>query len=345
MIGYYIHHQGSGHLARAQAVAAHLRTPVTGLSSLARPGGWVGDWLQLDRDDEPPPSGAQPRDVDAGGVLHWAPAHQRGLSARMAAVAAWVERVAPAVVVVDVSVEVALLVRLCGIPVVVLAMPGERTDRPHRAAYDLAAGLLAPWPDGAHTGGWPQEWTGKLWTVGGFSRFDGLTLPQVPSSPPGARKVLSLWGSGGSQVGPDELAAAVRATPGWRWTHRGPDDPSPDLWLELADADVVVTHAGQNAVADVAAARRPAVVVAQRRPHGEQEATARAVGRLGCAVGVPRWPEVGHWPELLERAHVLGGDGWSRWSSGRGAADAALRLDRLADTEGAFAPGAPASHE
>ena len=51
MIGYYVHHQGRGHLSRLQAVAAHLNTPVVGLSSLARPVGWDGDWVQLRRDE------------------------------------------------------------------------------------------------------------------------------------------------------------------------------------------------------------------------------------------------------------------------------------------------------
>ena len=46
MIGYYVHHQGRGHLSRLQAVAAHLHTPVVGLSSLPKPAGWHGEWVQ-----------------------------------------------------------------------------------------------------------------------------------------------------------------------------------------------------------------------------------------------------------------------------------------------------------
>ena len=324
MIGYYVHHRGRGHLNRLRAVAAHLDTPVVGLSSLPRPLGWAGDWVRLPRDDEPePPAGD---DASASGVLHWAPRHHRGLRARMGALASWIERAGPAAVVVDVSVEVALLARLHGIPVVVVAVPGERTDRPHLAAYDLADALLAPWPAQAHTTDWPQPWVSKAWCVGGLSRFDGNPRPSRPRE---AGSVLLLWGAGGRDTDGTCVEAARRATPGWTWTERSPDRPSPDLWGELCSADVVVTHAGQNAVADVAAARAPAVVIAQHRPHGEQAATARALRRMGIADGRATWPAADDWNDVLEAARRRGGDGWARWSTGRGAEEAAARLDAL----------------
>ena len=195
----------------------------------------------------------------------------------------------PSLVVVDVSVEVAALCRLCGVPVVVLAMPGVRTDRAHALAYDLADALLAPWPEAAHTDGLARAWRDKLWAVGALSRFDGRAGP-TPSAPGrvgtdalhlglGARRARRAdascpWGGGGRGTSAAEVAAARAATPGWEWVERGPGSPSPDLWADLAAADVVVTHGGQNAVAEVAAARRPAVVVAQPRPFDEQVATA-----------------------------------------------------------------------
>lgn len=326
MIGYYVHHQGRGHLSRLEAIALHLRTPVVGLSSLPKPAGWQGDWVQLARDEHPSPSSRD--DVSALGVLHWAPRHHLGLSARMATLASWIARERPAAVVVDVSVEVALLARLCGTPVVVVALPGERTDRTHLAAYDLADALLAPWPAEAHAHDWPASWTSKTWCVGGLSRFDGK--PRPPAQPSGSRRVLLLWGAGGRDADAASVDAARAATPGWAWTERSPGRPSPDLWAELCAADVVVTHAGQNAVADVAAARAPAVVVAQRRPFGEQAATAKALSRLDIAGGHTSWPSPDRWSDVLEKAHRRGGGGWARWSSGRGALDAAAHLDVLA---------------
>src|SRR5688500_16062443 len=71
MIGYYVHHHGTGHLLRALTVSPLLPGPVAGLSSLPRPDSWVGPWVQLPRDD-----GAATyadADVTAEGLLHWAP--------------------------------------------------------------------------------------------------------------------------------------------------------------------------------------------------------------------------------------------------------------------------------
>jgi UDP-N-acetylglucosamine:LPS N-acetylglucosamine transferase len=102
-----------------------------------------------------------------------------------------------------------------------------------------------------------------------------------------------------------------------------------DVWTALLDADVVVCHGGQNAVAEVAAARRPAVVIAQPRPYQEQAATAAALDRLGIATGLHRWPEGSDWPGLLERALERGGSGWKAWSTGHAARDVAAFLEKL----------------
>jgi hypothetical protein len=52
----------------------------------------------------------------------------------------------------------------------------------------------------------------------------------------------------------------------------------------MCAADVVITHAGQSCVADVAAARRPAIVLPQPRPFDEQHATAETLRRHRLAV-------------------------------------------------------------
>ena len=65
----------------------------------------------------------------------------------MAAIAAWIASRGPDLVLVDVSVEVALLVRLCGDPLRLRAPERRRDDPPHRLAYGWAAGLLAPYPE------------------------------------------------------------------------------------------------------------------------------------------------------------------------------------------------------
>jgi hypothetical protein len=308
VIGYYVHHQGRGHLHRAHGVLSHLDSPSTILSSLP------GPWVVLPRDDDGPTA-----DPTAGGRFHWVPTHHTGLRQRMAQIARWIEETAPALMVVDVSVEVAVLARSMGVPVLVAAMRGDRTDPAHELGYSVAHELLAPWPAAFADPDW--RWAAKTRYVGAFSRFDG----RAPATRTGGRRrVAVLWGAGGTDL-------TGTPAPDWDWTWLGtPGHWTSDPWPALSTADVVVTHAGQNAIAEVAAARRPAVVLPQQRPFGEQEATAAVLASAGLAVVRHTWPTPAEWPSVLAEAVALGGDRWAEWSPGDGAQRAAAVIDELA---------------
>ena len=320
-LGWYVHHHGAGHLMRFLAVERHLSSPVTVLSSLPRPPGYAGPWLVLPRDDAADPGSHH--DPTAHGRLHWVPIHDPGLRRRHTLISEWIDSARPRRMVVDASAEVALLARLHGVPVSVAAMMGCRTDPGHRLAYDVADQLLAPWPAAAPLPGWDPAWRRKTAFTGGFSRFDGRNA----APPPRARRVLRLWGSGGSDLTADQVTAAEHHTPGWSWTHRpDPAVRADDIWSQLLGTDVVVTHGGSNAVAEVAAARRPAIVVAQQRPHDEQRARAEAVSALGLGTGLAAWPAPHRWADLLAHA-VTAADGWQGWSPGDGAARFAAAVE------------------
>jgi hypothetical protein len=330
MIGYYVHHRGAGHATRAAAIADRLDEEVVGLSARPAPGGWEGDWLELARDDTPRPStGADPA---AGGALHWAPAGHFGLRQRMARLAGWICVARPRLLVVDVSVEVAVFARLMGVPVALVALPGRRRDDAHALAFRIASVIVAAWPEWASPMTGAQPWRSKLHPVGALSRFDGRPPPApTPAVASRNRRVLVLCGSGGSALTPGQVAAAADTTPGWDWTTLGgPGRWEADPWHTLASADVVVTHAGQNAVAEVAAARRPAIVIPERRPYEEQHCMARELGKAGLALAEPRWPEADRWPQLLEEAARRGGERWERWNDSLGADRAARVLESTA---------------
>ncbi|MEP6562120.1 MAG: glycosyltransferase [Nakamurella sp.] len=306
-----------------RSIAAHLDSQLTVLSSLPATD-FIGPWVGLPMDNK------SSIDPTAHGTLHWVPRHDDGLRERMAAIAAWIGRAKPDLVVVDVSVEVAMLCRLMGVPTVVVAMRGDRFDPAHRAAYDAAHALLAPWAAEFGVPDWPAGWLTKTFHAGAISRFADRT-PTPVGRHTGLRRALVLWGSGGDGVPTDRLVAAAGTTPEWEWRVAGvAPRGTGDLWELLQWADVVVTHGGQGAVAEVAAARRPAVVIAEQRPHGEQAATAAVLGAAGLAVALPGWPEPSAWPELLARASELRVDDLARWAPADAARRAAAFLQATA---------------
>ena len=326
MIGYYVHHHGKGHLHRALSVAAATDAVVVGLSSLPRPAAWIGPWIVLPRDDE----GSDPIDASAHDRLHWVPELDQGLTARMAAISSWIADADPAVMVVDVSVEVALLARLHGIPVVTMVLPGERRDPAHDLVHAVARRIVGAWPSDV-TGmvGGVDGHRDRMTCVGGLSRFDDRERPARTVRADGQRRVLVLAGTGDADGDAWDLSSARDQTPGWTWDVVGPgagwvDDP----WALMCAADVVVAHAGQNSIAEIAAARRPAIIVPQPRPFSEQQTMAAALaadGRFPVTVR-PELPSTG-WAELLEGTADLDGSAWSAWNDGHGAARLAVVID------------------
>jgi len=327
-IGWYVHHHGSGHLVRFLAIRPHLDADVVVLSSRPAPTDLPPRtrWVALDRDDDVRTDAAgrvhDPRRAHptAGGAFHWAPLHHAGHTARLAAVAATVAEQPLAAFVVDVSVEVAVLVRLLGVPLVLMTQPGVRDDAPHALAHTLADAVVATWPAGRAdpTGLRPVE-------VGGISRFDG----RPRSGEPEAGRVLLL---GGGSVGERAGVAGAAARD---WHRLGGDGPwVEDPWQEICAAEVVVSAAGQNAIADLAAAGARAVVVPEDRPFDEQRATARELREAGLAVVVDAWPDDEEWPALLDRARALRPD-WSAWHVAGAAARAAAVIASVADADAA----------
>ncbi len=257
----------------------------------------------------------------------------------MSTLSAWIGRTDPEAMVVDVSVEVALLARLHGVPVVTMAQPGVRTDAPHTLGYQISDRVIAPWPP---TPGPIWEAAGDrvlLDHAGAISRF-GLDRERPA---PVAGRVVVLNGTGGDGLGPS-VDQARAATPAWEWIvlDRQAGTWVEDPWPLLCSASVIVAHCGQNAVAEIAAARRPAILIPQPRPFDEQQAMAEALERHG---GLPvtvldAWPVAAAWPALLIRTAGRPGSGWAAWNSGDGARRAAALIRQVADrtTTTAVAP-------
>ncbi|ANI42793.1 glycosyltransferase [Mycolicibacterium vaccae] len=277
--------------------------------------------VKLPRDDE----AVGVSEPTAHGALHWAPHHDPGYRARMAALAQWVADARPEACVVDVSVEVAVFLRLSGVPTVAVALPGERTDPPHVLVHQMADHILAAWPAALSTPRWLAPHAYKTTYVGGVSRFEEREPARNEPWDPRTARVLLLGGAPdtfGTREQCDDVDATALGGASGNWA----DDP----WPYLCEADVVVSHAGQNSVADIAAARRPAVVIPQPRPFGEQHATASVLDRHGLAVTTARWPAAEDWPGLWRQARATDPDRWRHWQVRGAGARAAAAIESTA---------------
>jgi UDP-N-acetylglucosamine--N-acetylmuramyl-(pentapeptide) pyrophosphoryl-undecaprenol N-acetylglucosamine transferase len=285
--------------------------------------------VPLPRDD----AGSLIRGETAGGALHWAPCGDGGLRERMRAIADWIDAARPSAVVVDVSVEVATLARLFGVPVIVVAMPGARTDAPHEWVYRLADHILACWPRTLYEPAWLRPHRAKTSYVGGISRFDGRDRPVGPRD---GRQVVVLGGAGGSQLDLAAVRDCADQMPSHRWHAVGvsADTWVQDPWPQLCAADVVVAHAGEGSIADVAAAARPAVIVPQPRPFDEQNTTAVVLKNAGLAVVRPRWPLAAEWPDVLQEVRRCDARRWRRWKTMGAARRAAAAIHQVAVGDG-----------
>lgn len=326
-VGMYAHHQGSGHLKRCRAIAAHLAGDVTILSSLPD----ADVVLPLDV----VPNQEHYCSPTAGDSLHWAPLGVASLRERMAQIARWIEQNQPHVFFVDVSVEVAQFVRLMGVPVVTVAMPGQRDDVPHQIMQRQAAALIAAAPTSVPTPAHLQAFEHKLFKVGGISSFDGRenSAPDVANNfaqgAEGKLRAVVLQGRGGTDWTDDYWRSVQEHCPGWAFTVLGSslrvDNPVP----YIDRADVVISAAGQNSVADIALTKTPAIFVPQSRAFNEQEQTAQVLENLGLAQVLWDLPAPQQWQQILAHHQEIPTPGVN-WQ----VHDAAARAAKIIEQEG-----------
>jgi len=299
-IGYYVHHYGAGHWQRASALAARLRHPCVLLGTNPGPA--------------PCPVIALPDDAGGSGTapgLHYAPIGHEGLRLRTARIAAWIAEARPALMVVDVSVEVAMLARLCSTPVLYVRLAGRRDDAPHLAAFRAARALLAPYPAALEGADTPE------WVLG--RTFHAGFLTQSRAATRDGRDIAVVFGRGGSGGNREALIAAATAVPERRWNVLGPVSGGTGAlpgnlallgWRDdvaeiLASAAVVVGAGGDGLLAEVAALGKRFVCLPEPRPFDEQAVKAERLAELGAAVTRSTWPPNEAWPALLADALAL----------------------------------------
>ena len=339
-IGYYVHHHGAGHLARALAVAAHdpdrytligtgLAGRTKGISCLDLPDDRMPSRVAFDGCDEA---------AERPDALHYAPIDHDGIRIRVAKIAAWIEQAKPGLIVVDVSVEIAMLARLAATPTAYVRLGGRRDDAAHHEAFRGARLVIAPFHEALDDPETPD------WLRAKTRYCPGLT---AAGQSDGARKhdtVLVVYGKGGAGPAGLDLAAAARATPDLDWTVVGGGEAVPGCpdnlrfagWVDDADAriasaGVVIGGAGDGLVNAVLAAGTLFICLPEPRPFHEQESKARRLAALGAAIVPDGWPPASDWPNLIAAARALDPAAAKALHDPDGATHASKLLARVAD--------------
>ena len=341
-IGYYVHHHGDGHRQRALAIAAgHPRRFVLLGTKLT---GRTGEVRVIDLPDDQMPDAQAFDGIDGTAsrpnTLHYAPLDHDGVRARMGLVAQWIANEHPALVVVDVSVEIAMLARLCATPVAFMRLSGRRDDPAHCEAYRAASLLIAPFASRLDDLGLPQWLRDKTVYCPGI-----VTMPSNSVTPIKGR-VLVVAGKGGAAFDGNRIAAAADATPEYNWRVIGPvtnPDQCPGNlefagWVEMAEAEIaaaqiVVGAAGDGLVNTVIASGRPFICIPEPRPFDEQAQKARALASAGAAIVYQNWPENDQWPQCLVHAMRLDPKCLETLGDRNGAANTLMLLEAFANRQ------------
>ena len=329
-IGYFLHHQGRGHVERAKAIVGALpaNRPVTFFC--ARPDiiGKTGPNVEVIAIPSlfEPTADTRPADwIDTPDTLHCAPVGWPGIRQAMSTISGWFHDADPALIICDVSAEIAQLARICSVPHVKVLQHGDRSDPGHRAAYDGAAGLIVPCDVRLAQEDWTPRMRAKSVFAGGLGVETALPDRAAARArlgiAPDEDVFLVITGGGGTGISAAPLAIGARATPNAKWitigqiardwhatepanlTHMGWVDDAPDY---LAAADLVVASTGNTACQQILAAGLPWIAVPEWRYFDEQIEKAKAVHAAGVALHLPSMPaSCPAWRDAIARAKAI----------------------------------------
>ena len=314
-LGYFVHHQGRGHAERCAALAHALPADRPLTIFCARND--IFPALPANVSVMLIPSLFEPRGDEASGMdhvptpatLHCAPLGWPGIRRAMATIANWFDQAEPALMICDVSAEIAQLARICSVPHVKVLQHGDRGDAGHRAAYEGAVGLLAPFHVALAQSEWSSAMRDKTCFVGGLGVDTHVPKRELARRRIGIgadeEMVLVMAGGGGKGFSQAPLAVGARSRPAARWItigrierdwhatepanleHRGWVDTAAD---HVAAADIVIASTGNTTCQRILAAARPWLAIPEWRYFDEQHRKAEALDAAGVASVRPHLP-------------------------------------------------------
>jgi len=325
-LGYYAHHHGSGHCRQIDKLAALLPTEArqqltvfTSVTSEAYTFAAIDEAqvVRLPAEDE------RADDVLAGRAgqnwqpasLHYSPVGNSDIQQRSHKILDTIYQRRIDLMIIDVSVEVAMLCRAASVPYLYVRLPGIRDDVPHLNAFAGALALLAPYPrtlESTKTPEWIsqktlyldfintqqknaqtyQDFIKDLMQLITDKKALSLMLNDKDKDTPTIVSVIK--GYGGHQAIDATLPELRQLLPYAFIISLGPIDEDKrhyvDIAVDVSDVTPFIEHSdyllmacGLNAVAQAYDYATPLVVLPDDRPHQEQEVMAEALIAQGRA--------------------------------------------------------------
>ncbi|MEX2476017.1 hypothetical protein [Marinobacter sp.] len=327
-VGYFVHHQGHGHAKRCLAITQALRPrPVT--IFCARPEIFPSLPDNAEVIQIPDFHGKQARSEQlhrepACLALDCAPVGVSAIRGTGGIIAAWLAREDPALFVVDVSAELALLGRICSVPVVKIRMHGDRGDAAHQAAYSACAAMLAPYSEALEQADWPDRFRKRTFYTGGLIDTrapvpDRTAARQTLGLPADQKIFVVVAGNGGVGIPVAPVTLAARAYPDALWlmvgktVRYGHETDFSNLvnvgWVDyvndyLAAADLVIATPGDTLTHEIARVGRPLICIPEWCYYDEQACKGQALAAHNLAAYSPRWPaSFAQWRALVDKAN------------------------------------------
>lgn len=330
-IAFFAHHQGRGHANRIMAIAEHIPSsrPLIIMTAapeqfakLTRPARMVELPNMIGAPSRSPQLHSQP----TPDTLHCVPLGVAEIRDHMGRIAATLAEYDPALFVIDVSAEIALLSRIMSVPAITVRMHGDRNDAGHRAAYQASTAMLAPFDERIEQQDYPDAFRSRTFYSGGLcttrqplmAREEARRLLGIDSA---RRVTLVIAGGGGSGTPYAPLTVAARAEPDTLWLIAGPvhrEGHETDFgnlqelgWTDnlteyLCAADRVIASAGDNTVHEIARVGRPFLCIPEWRYFDEQQRKARELAATGSAVYRETWPaSIPEWQQVLAETDAL----------------------------------------
>ncbi|MDO5769401.1 MAG: hypothetical protein Q4P13_07845 [Psychrobacter sp.] len=192
-LGYYAHHHGSGHCRQADKLAGLLSAQgfnpnelLTVFTSTPKED-YSFSHLQDSQVIRLPDEHEDPSDLLPGRAgsywqpasMHYSPVGNSTIQLRSLMLIEQIAKRRIELMIIDLSVEVALLCRVSSIPYLYVRLPGERDDTPHLNAFAGAIGLLAAYPKCLEVSTTP-DWVKQKTLYLGFLSSDSDSNSQSP---------------------------------------------------------------------------------------------------------------------------------------------------------------------